>query len=805
MPNASHYAALKVIQDEISILASWVNVAFPPLGYERPFADVQPFINTAKEILNWSDQTPTVLQLVFDQIRLSDQPLENSTNYRPAWALEVKDLLHQIPISFWTLLPIDWLASILLLSEKTPRIPYTQPPEQAKAGFEDLQSKIRHGITQLDPENLAQLTLFLEKFGSHLGIKEKGIALIDQARSTAALAAALAQNPLDNQLALIAGDLMGVQKFIYTIASDGALKSLRARSFFLEIATEEIVYRLLQVLELPRTNIIYAGASKFYILASWTDRTCDAVQKLQNEFNDWLLRSFQKKVFLAMAVGDPFPAEDLSPDAPLEKDTTRFAKHWQAVNGKLAAQASRKFSRNLTDILQQQDSHEPCKVCRRDDTTDLDNLNKDDPSSIEACPICRQMFALGGKLLRAKALLRTTQSQSPNIPEYQRQFEFQINNAFYQVFDTIPKLAGLDDVLLLINNWQLKDYTNNHIFPLILSNYGQESKEEQGFMSAREFANESKGIQRVGYLRMDVDRLSQIFSKGLGQLHTLPRVAGLSRQMSYFFKVYLKSLADDRQRNFLDHQPSLGFQVLPQPNPEKLARKNLLFIYAGGDDLFISGAWDEVVNFAFDVYQSFRAYIGNHPDITLSAGITIADDKFPLYQAAEQAGKLEDKAKDNDRDSLAMFGEVLHWSEWFGTSTEQELTGVFPFVERLLGENLELNTARAFVRNLLITAQQQDQLVQERQQRINQLQLTQSPSDEALIKRLREIDRLKREQKHIRTHLHLPKLAYTLQRLPKTVRDRQDFLPVRTSLKQIHNAPYFRAIATWIELLTRNT
>jgi len=46
-------------------------------------------------------------------------------------------------------------------------------------------------------------------------------------------------------------------------------------------------------------------------------------------------------------------------------------------------------------------------------------------------------------------------------------------------------------------------------------------------------------------------------------------------------------------------------------------------------------AWDEVVNFAFDVYQSFRAYTGNHPDIMLSAGIAIADARFPLYQAAE--------------------------------------------------------------------------------------------------------------------------------------------------------------------------
>ena len=36
-------------------------------------------------------------------------------------------------------------------------------------------------------------------------------------------------------------DLSGIQDFIYTITSDGALKALRARSFYLELLTEHLV------------------------------------------------------------------------------------------------------------------------------------------------------------------------------------------------------------------------------------------------------------------------------------------------------------------------------------------------------------------------------------------------------------------------------------------------------------------------------------------------------------------------------------------------------------------------------------
>jgi len=124
-----------------------------------------------------------------------------------------------------------------------------------------------------------------------------------------------------------------------------------------------------------------------------------------------------------------------------------------------------------------------------------------------------------------------------------------------------------------------------------------------------------------------------------------------------------------------------------------------------------------------------------------------------------------------------MFAEVFHWHEWLGNSTKSELTGVLLFVEWLLGQALELSTTHAFVRKLLVTAQQQDQLIEAREQRLKQLQLARS-KDNSLI------NRLKQEKQDIRNCLHLPRLAYTLERLPKSVRDRSDFLPLRTSLKR---------------------
>jgi CRISPR-associated protein Csm1 len=409
------------------------------------------------------------------------------------------------------------------------------------------------------------------------------------------------------------------------------------------------------------------------------------------------------------------------------------------------------------------------------------------------------MYQLGGKLLRVKAIVR---SQREKIPSSVGKLSFL--NCYYHLFDR-SEINNVSDseTVFLINDWTINHYRQNNTINLLLGNYGRQSQitEETGFMRTSEMAERARGINRVGYLRMDVDRLGQIFARGLDKKQTLPRIAGLSRLMSYFFKVYLNSLAKSRQTNFLKKRQTV--EVLKKTKYlSENERLNLLFIYAGGDDLFVCGSWNEVVEFGFDVYQCFRAYTGHHPNVTLSGGISLVGAKFPLYQAAAESGKAEDAAKDNGRNSLGLFGQVFKWDEWLGTAdlevidreiqeylrpeTKPELFGIFPFVEWLENQKIEVNYSRNFVRNLLATAQVQEQMSKE-------------------IKENRKEEEYKNHQKDIRYFLHLPKIAYTLARLPKCVLTHESFEPVRISLKSPYNAPYFRAIATWIELLNRSS
>lgn len=600
---------------------------------------------------------------------------------------------------------------------------------------------------------------------------------------TAAVASALANQPDAEEVCLIAGDLSGIQDFIYTIASDGALKSLRARSFWLELVTEEVVQQLLACFNLPRTSVIYAGGGNLYLLAPLTETTIDEVERIRRQFNTWLLNEFQGKVFLSL-VSHPVPTDEIS--------TQKFALHWEAAIKQLSRQKGRKFCEQLDALLTPQGAHEPCKVCHRDDSENLKPLGGD---GAEACPSCNTLFNLGGKLFSVKAMVRSHQPAVSGELTAPLKIQLGKQTVYYHLFDSVKTIPTAPQSVYLINNWNVELYKFRHFENptlLLLGNYGQESQETKDtFMTAAEMADLSEGIKRVGHLRMDVDRLGQIFANGLGDHYNLPRLSGLSRQLSYFFKVYLNSIARHRQSNLPENAKQLA----------KGCRDNLLFIYAGGDDLFVSGSWNQTVEFAFDVYQSFRAYTGWHSDITLSGGISLNGPKYPLYQSASDSGKAEGAAKGNGRDSLMLFDQVFKWQEWLGCvemnvseipsitsdlkayigyNVQLERYGIFPFVSTL-NQLFRDYVPRSFVQNLLMTAKLQEQQIKEAKE---------TSSDQV---------------RAIQYFLHLPKIAYTLARLPHKIRDAPEFKSVSSSLKSPYNAPYFRAIATWIDLLNRQS
>ena len=180
------------------------------------------------------------------------------------------------------------------------------------------------------------------------------------------------------------------------------------------------------------------------------------------------------------------------------------------------------------------------------------------------------------------------------------------------------------------------------------------------------------GAERIGVLRLDVDRLGTIFSRGLPREKiSFARLNDLSERFNLYFKYYLPAL--------LAREPQEP--LLPVHRNRKLW---LNLVYAGGDDLFLLGTWNDALEAAWQIYRDFRHYTGHNPSLTISGGLAVAEEKIPLYKLAELAGEVEQRAKDNGRDSFAFFRFAFKWGEMGGRQAVGEYSTLQEFWSLLL-------------------------------------------------------------------------------------------------------------------------
>jgi CRISPR-associated protein Csm1 len=177
-----------------------------------------------------------------------------------------------------------------------------------------------------------------------------------------------------------------------------------------------------------------------------------------------------------------------------------------------------------------------------------------------------------------------------------------------------------------------------------------------------EIADQSNGVKRLGILRMDVDNLGKIFSEGLTnyrhetehsqRFHSLGRITTLSWQLNLFFSGLLSGII--------------------QNNSEWAERVTV--VYAGGDDLFLLGAWDALPEIALTIQERFKQFTCNNRSFSLSGGMVMTGGKFPIYKSAEMAGEAEHKAKHHEtrfngqaivrKSSFTFLDTPMHWNEF---------------------------------------------------------------------------------------------------------------------------------------------
>ena len=581
---------------------------------------------------------------------------------------------------------------------------YPQPSDTVRADvsayqklYQELETNFRRRSPFLMQSNelLRVLEALLSYVPSSTALAEAGdISLYDHLRLTAAYATAMyryfAEHGITDYRAavtgtqakayreepmylLVSGDLSGIQQFIYTIPSKGALKGLRGRSVYLEILLEHVVDEILDACALSRSSLLYTGGGQFYLLLANTAKTVDILQQLSERINDWLIAHFSSRLYLAIG-WTPCRADEFLGEG------TREA--FRRVNEILADKKLHRYSaQQLRQLFsptgpgnKTQDAARECAVCH---TSASDLLPYPANPEIEACPFCAGLYSFGERILERDILCISETATLGSVP---------LPGLTREAFLVAASLADVQERTIPLTRLYVKnkELTGESLAThLWLGDYAVRDEtghvlEMDALAASSSGISSTGGIARLGVLRADVDDLGAAFLAGFPERYTtLTRMAALSRQLSLFFKHDINALCRG-EVNGIGEQDYKKFSLFHTPKKEA---RNVHIIYAGGDDVFLIGSWDDILELAVDLYRTLKRFTGDK--LHFSAGVGLFKSHHPVADMARQTGILEAAAKAMPgKDSLSLFGisddalrlETYHWQD---------------FIDKVCGEKLQ--------------------------------------------------------------------------------------------------------------------
>lgn len=579
---------------------------------------------------------------------------------------------------------------LLGLMERRDRVAYPAPVSSLQStaeGYASLRQYLEKNFAECSPDRMSpnELLQVWEAIGSYIPASTArgevaDISLYDHQKLTAAIGAcmydyfqmqeiedyreycftgtrqqAFRQEPV---YLLVGADLSGIQNFLYTIPSKGALKSLRGRSFYLELLLENVADEILKILELSRCNLLYSGGGGFYLLLPNTSRTLDVLGEVNKAVNNWLLKYFGSRLYLAMGW-----AECSAADFKIgTSDQNLLGGKYYQVRSQIAGEKHARY--NIEQLSQlfnphsvlnrTKDGTRECSICHTS-SAELVKYDAAADSDTWACKTCRNLRGLGEKLLKHNLLVVTD-----TLLDGAEAYSLPVPSVSGEKYITSLGHDKLEDAREHIRRVYCKNEMNTGnkmATRLWMGDYVTRS-EYNNTMELEELAglaggsSDKAGIKRLGVMRADVDNLGAAFMAGFpGQYATLGRSAALSRQLSLFFKMYVNTLCAGEVNGLQEMQHS-RFSLF---GTDKDKARKVHIVYSGGDDMFIVGAWDELIELAVDIRRAFARFTNGK--LTFSAGIGLFDSKCPMAEMARQSGALESAAKAlPEKDGIALFG-----------------------------------------------------------------------------------------------------------------------------------------------------
>lgn len=510
------------------------------------------------------------------------------------------------------------------------------PIAEPKEDYQSLIEEMNEHVTRIIEPDFFAIEYLVRRYTSLIDSPHPGVSLCEYAREKALFEAIEDSTDKklssENNLLMICGDFFGIQKFIFdSVPASKASKILRAKSAYVQILTRIIAFHIVERLGLSYLSIISTHAGKFEILGISTEDAKAKLELIQQELNDF----FKKHYFGETGVGISFVPCALADF--IEKGRYK-ADLRKRIDEAVEAKKFQKFDLSECDPVltldEGLDNQNLCELCSKRKKI---GLEKDD-----YCGICTDFERIGSELAKQDYLTISKNSGQIRIfGDYWINFSDKpkrFDNAVV-LYDISKK----DDQFKGYAKWELSSYVKKD----------DENKIEDFETLAKQSCLKSEtGIHAIMSLKADVDGMGN-FIQDSTITESFSRFNFFARMVDYFFSVHASKMMEGR---------------------------NLYTVFAGGDDLFVLGAWDEVLEYGRSLREEFMRF-AEGSDMTLSMGLVLTKPNKPINFVAQMVDEAEIKAKnyrpgqsaeEKEKNAIALFGEVIGWEDYLDMKEEFE-------------------------------------------------------------------------------------------------------------------------------------
>jgi len=402
------------------------------------------------------------------------------------------------------------------------------------------------------------------------------------------------------RILLINGDFWGIQNFIFkNLSSKNAAKIIRARSAMVQLITKVIANKI----ESFGAKEVLFGAGKFLLVGGVGLE--EKLKNLQQELDNWFIDNYFGLAGIVISWVEVNKKD-------LETQNCNIRKKLKELANKNETQKLNKFNEVLQEkaVLSNPKSEdlELCDFCKLRE-------GKEEIFDKKCCEICKNEIELGRVLAdKDYKYLSLKELDGKKIKVMNKKVCFLTNvKENEDVFDiTNGKMGKLP-------KWPLKAYV-----PV------KEEKEIKTFEDIQE------GVPGLMALKADIDGLGNTFRKFY--FDSFKKFNRLSREVNFFFANYVVNLIEKKY-------------------------ENIYVVFAGGDDLFVIGPYDEIVKFAVDVRDKFVSFALKKA--TISMGLVMFKHTTPIHFVSNWADEAEKRAKNLDgKDAIDIFGITMKFDEF---------------------------------------------------------------------------------------------------------------------------------------------